>query len=86
MRPCFLTGRVVRDAPGVMHSIYIALPDDAADRLRELARRERRSPRQQAAVLVLAALESRGTRGRRQPGRDAARGRAAATDVPEVKP
>jgi hypothetical protein len=40
-----------------MHSISIALPAEAADRLRELARRERRSPRQQAAVLVLAALE-----------------------------
>lgn len=40
-----------------MRSIYISLPADAADRLRELAWRERRSPRQQAAVLVLAALE-----------------------------
>ena len=40
-----------------MHSISIALPAEAADRLRELARRERRSPRQQAAVLVLAALD-----------------------------
>jgi hypothetical protein len=40
-----------------MHSLSIALPTEAADRLRELARRERRSPRQQAAVLVLAALE-----------------------------
>jgi len=40
-----------------MRSIYIALPDEAADRLRELARRELRSPRQQATVLVLAGLE-----------------------------
>lgn len=40
-----------------MHSISIALPAEAADRLRELARRERRSPRQQAAVLVLTALD-----------------------------
>lgn len=40
-----------------MPTFYIALPDDDADRLRELARRERRSPRQQAVVLVLAALE-----------------------------
>jgi hypothetical protein len=40
-----------------MSSFYISLPADAADRLRELAWRERRSPRQQAAVLVLAALE-----------------------------
>ena len=45
------------DAPVVMHSISIAIPAEAADRLRDLARRERRSPRQQAAVLVLAALE-----------------------------
>ena len=41
-----------------MHSISIAIPAEAADRLRELARRERRSPRQQAAVLVLAALSA----------------------------
>jgi hypothetical protein len=44
-----------------MPTYYIALPEDAADRLRELAWRERRSPRQQAAVLVLAALEREGT-------------------------
>ena len=44
-----------------MHSISIAIPAEAADRLRELARRERRSPRQQAAVLVLAALDREGT-------------------------
>jgi hypothetical protein len=43
--------------PSVMPTFYIALPDDAADRLRDLAWRERRSPRQQAAVLALAALE-----------------------------
>ena len=43
-----------------MHSISIALPAEAADRLRELARRERRSPRQQAAGLVLAGLDREG--------------------------
>jgi hypothetical protein len=43
-----------------MHSISIAIPAEAADRLRELARRERRSPRRQAAVLVLAALDREG--------------------------
>ena len=43
-----------------MRSIYIAIPDEAADRLRELARRELRSPRQQAAILVLAGLERAG--------------------------
>ena len=44
-----------------MLSISIAIPAEAAERLRELARRERRSPRQQAAVLVIAALEREGT-------------------------
>jgi hypothetical protein len=43
-----------------MRSIYIAIPDDAADKLRELARREFRAPRQQAAVLVLAGLRNAG--------------------------
>jgi hypothetical protein len=43
-----------------MRSIYIAIPDDAADKLRELARREFRAPRQQAAVLVLAGLKNAG--------------------------
>ena len=50
-----------RDAAGVMRSIYISIPAEAADRLRDLARRERRSPRQQAAVLVLAGLDREGT-------------------------
>jgi hypothetical protein len=40
-----------------MHSFTVAISTDAAERLRGLARRERRSPRQQAAVLVLAALD-----------------------------
>jgi hypothetical protein len=44
-----------------MHSISIAIPTEAADRLRDLARRERRSPRQQAAVVVLAAFDREGT-------------------------
>jgi hypothetical protein len=48
-----------------MRSIYIAIPDDAADKLRELARREFRAPRQQAAVLVLAGLRHAGL----NPGR-----------------
>ena len=43
-----------------MRSIYIAIPDDAADKLRELARREFRAPRQQAAILVLAGLKRAG--------------------------
>ena len=56
MRPCFPPEGPL-NAPGVMRSFYIALPEDAADRLRELARSERRSPRQQATVLVLAGLD-----------------------------
>ncbi len=43
-----------------MRSIYIAIPDDAADKLRELARREFRAPRQQAAILVLEGLKNAG--------------------------
>ena len=50
-----------------MHSISIAIPAEAADRLRELARRERRSPRQQAAVLVLAGLDREGAQASPQP-------------------
>ena len=53
-----------------MHSISIAIPAEAADRLRELARRERRSPRQQAAVLVLAALEREDSCPDPQPDRE----------------
>jgi hypothetical protein len=65
-----------------MHSLSIALPAEAADRLRDLARRERRSPRQQAAVLVLAALErdAEATAGREKPGRETARRAAPATE------
>jgi hypothetical protein len=40
-----------------MYTFTVAIPPDAAEQLRELARRERRSPRQQAAVLVLEALD-----------------------------
>ncbi len=61
---------MVRDAPVVMHSISIAIPAEAAERLRDLARRERRSPRQQAAVLVLAALEREDSGSDPQPDRE----------------
>ena len=40
-----------------MHSIRVSLPDDAAAKLSELARAEFRGPRQQAAVLLIEALE-----------------------------
>ena len=83
MRPCFPPG-VVSDAPGVMHSIYISLPAEAADRLRELARRERRSPRQQAAVLVLAGLDRhQATTPTAEPTRRPA---TLSTDTPERQP
>lgn len=43
-----------------MRSIYVPLPEGAADRLRELARRELRDPREQAAWLILAGLKAAG--------------------------
>lgn len=43
-----------------MRSIYVPLPEEAADRLRELARREMRDPREQAAWLILAGLRAAG--------------------------
>ena len=68
-----------------MHSISIALPAEAADRLRELARRERRSPRQQAAVLVLAALE-RDAETSTSRAKSALRTTLPLTDTPERQP
>ena len=43
-----------------MRAIYVPLPEGAADRLRELARREMRDPREQAAWLILAGLKAAG--------------------------
>lgn len=43
-----------------MRSIYVPLPEGAADRLRELARRELRDPREQAAWLILDGLKRSG--------------------------
>jgi hypothetical protein len=43
-----------------MRSIYIALPEQAADQLRVLATREYRSPRQQAAILLIEGLRRAG--------------------------
>jgi len=68
-----------------MHSISIAIPTEAADRLRDLARRERRSPRQQAAVLVLAALDREGTGSEPEP-RDERPPARRPTDLSEGKP
>lgn len=41
-------------------SIRVVIPDDAATKLAELARREFRAPRQQAAILVLEGLKRAG--------------------------
>ena len=73
------------DAPVVMHSISISIPAEAADRLRDLARRERRSPRQQAAVLVLAGLDRDGIGSDPQPDRERPP-EARSANPPEVKP
>jgi len=43
-----------------MRSIYVPLPEGAADRLRELACRELRDPREQAAWLILDGLRRAG--------------------------
>lgn len=43
-----------------MRSIYVPLPEGTADRLRELARRELRDPKAQAAVLILEGLRRAG--------------------------
>lgn len=43
-----------------MRSIYVPLPEGAADRLRELARRELRDPKEQATWLILDGLKRAG--------------------------
>jgi hypothetical protein len=43
-----------------MRSIYVPLPDKAADRLYELAQRELRDPRDEAAWLILVGLKAAG--------------------------
>ena len=43
-----------------MRSIYVPLPEGTADRLRELARRELRDPKEQAAWLILDGLRRAG--------------------------
>ena len=42
-----------------MRSLYVPIPDDVAEQLRQVARREYRSSRAQAAVLLREALERR---------------------------
>jgi hypothetical protein len=55
-----------------MRSIYVPLPGGAVDRLRELARRELRDPREQAAWLILAGLKAAGLEVDLAPGERAA--------------
>jgi hypothetical protein len=43
-----------------VRSIYVPLPEGATDRLWELARRELRDPKAQAAVLILDGLKRAG--------------------------
>jgi hypothetical protein len=43
-----------------MRSLYIAIPEQAAEQLRVLATREYRSPRQQAAILLIEGLKRAG--------------------------
>jgi hypothetical protein len=43
-----------------VRSIYVPLPEGATDRLWELARREMRDPKAQAAVLILDGLRRAG--------------------------
>ena len=40
-----------------MRTIYVALPTEAFERLRDLAQKEFRGPKEQAVVLILAGLE-----------------------------
>jgi hypothetical protein len=65
-----------------MYTFTVAIPPDAAERLRELARRERRSPRQQAAVLVLQGLERGGPPSTPPPGEEAAACPCSQRDLP----
>lgn len=44
-----------------MRTIYVALPSDALERLRDLAQREFRGAKEQAAVLILEGLERHAT-------------------------
>lgn len=43
-----------------MRSIYVPLPEGAIDRLRELAHRELREPKTEAAYLILSGLRAAG--------------------------
>jgi hypothetical protein len=59
-----------------MASISISLSPEALDRLRDLARQEFRTPREQAVALIIEALS------RRAPVRSSGRSRRSATTTP----
>ncbi len=50
-----------------MRTLNVALPEEAAEQLRALAARERRAPRHQAAIIIMAALRALATE-TREPG------------------
>jgi len=56
----------------MMRTIVVPVPEDAADQLRDLARRELRTPRAQACVLILEGLRRAGMK----PGRRSEEGAA----------
>jgi hypothetical protein len=55
-----------------VRSIYVPLPEGVADRLRELARRELRDPREQATWLILDGLRRAGLEPELRPAERAA--------------
>lgn len=59
-----------------MRSIYVPLPEGATDRLRDLARRELRDPREQAAWLILDGLKRAGLDSEVRPAERTAVGKA----------
>lgn len=54
-----------------MRTIVVPVPEDAADQLRDLARRELRTPRAQACVLILEGLRRAGRNPRLRSCHDA---------------
>ena len=55
-----------------MRAIYVPLPEGIAERLRELARREMRDPREQATWLIVDGLRRAGLEPELQPDERAA--------------
>jgi hypothetical protein len=64
-----------------MRSIYVPLPEGATDRLWQLARRELRDPKAQAAVLILEGLRRAGLPVEPEPDDPADLRRAVGTEA-----